>query len=319
MSTTPAVTCVGVITLDVIAMVGAFPGQEGRMEAEDVIFTGGGPAANAAVTLARQGVPTAIVGRVGADTAGEQAISLLAHAGVDTSGISVEDSAKTQTSCIIVDQSASTRSIITTHANPLAALSTAARELIASSSWVHVDHMGYAAVTGLLGRRPQPRPRISVDSGNAPIPGFDPAQVDLYVPTAGTLRGWAGTDDLDAAAAAALARGAHAVVATDGADGCRAWWDAEGADYARSGPSGPGHTTAAAFAQPEEIVSTLGAGDVFHGGLLSALAHGVNWDEALLRANTTAGVSCRGRDGREAVPDWDHVEELASTPRSSTR
>jgi sugar/nucleoside kinase (ribokinase family) len=301
---------VGVITLDVISIVDAFPQQEGRMEAEDVLVTGGGPASNAAAALAKQGVPTAVVGRVGDDEAGEQAVALLNHAGVITTGVIVDPSVRTQTSCIIVDRSANTRSIITTRSNPLETLSTPARNLVASSRWVHVDHLGYRVVTDLPSGNTQQSPLISVDSGNAPIPGFDPSRVDLYVPTAKTMLDWSGTDDLDAAARRALVRGAHAVVATDGANGCSAWWDGQGARYA--GESRAGSTQAPAFAQPDEIVSTLGAGDVFHGGLLSALVHGSTWSEALLRANITAGLSCRGRDGRESVPDWDQVGALAA-------
>ncbi|AXE37692.1 carbohydrate kinase family protein [Acidipropionibacterium virtanenii] len=313
MSNNVVVTCVGVITLDVIAMVRAFPQQEGRMEAEDVIVTGGGPASNAAVALARQGVSTAVVGRVGHDEAGDQALTLLDHAGVDTTGVVVDESVKTQTSCIIVDQSASTRSIVTTRSNPLNSLTPLAQERITASEWVHVDHMGYRAVTDLIKHRVSGhRPLISIDSGNAPIEGFDPADVDLYVPTAKTLLEWSGINDLDTAARRALARGAHAVVATDGANGCSAWWDGEGAGFAGSGTDQPGSASAPAFAQPSDIVSTLGAGDVFHGGLLSALVHGVSWADALVQANITAGLSCHGRDGREAVPVWPQVEAQAA-------
>ena len=39
----PMVTCAGVITIDVIALVSSFPEQEGRMEAENILITGGGP------------------------------------------------------------------------------------------------------------------------------------------------------------------------------------------------------------------------------------------------------------------------------------
>ena len=112
-------TCVGVVTLDVVAIVDSFPEVEGRTEARDIFLTGGGTAANAAVVLARQGVPTAFAGLVGDDQAGRRAVELLRAEGVDTSGVQVSPGAPTQTSCVIVDSSTSSRSIMTTAAAPL--------------------------------------------------------------------------------------------------------------------------------------------------------------------------------------------------------
>ena len=55
------------------------------------------------------------------------------------------------------------------------------------------------------------------------------------------------------------------------------------------------------------FVSTLGAGDVFHGALLAAFAHGLELRDALTVANRTAALSCRALDGRSAIPAWDEV------------
>jgi sugar/nucleoside kinase (ribokinase family) len=51
-----------------------------------------------------------------------------------------------------------------------------------------------------------------------------------------------------------------------------------------------------------EIVSTLGAGDVFHGALLAGLVHDLPLREALVQANACAALSCRALDGRSAIP-----------------
>jgi sugar/nucleoside kinase (ribokinase family) len=55
-------------------------------------------------------------------------------------------------------------------------------------------------------------------------------------------------------------------------------------------------------------VSTLGAGDVFHGALLACLQRGLSLSEALVRANACAALSCRALDGRSAIPTWDELE-----------
>ena len=59
---------------------------------------------------------------------------------------------------------------------------------------------------------------------------------------------------------------------------------------------------------PVEVVSTLGAGDVFHGALLACLARGLPLRDAAVRANACAALSCRALDGRSAIPDWDELE-----------
>jgi sulfofructose kinase len=51
-----------------------------------------------------------------------------------------------------------------------------------------------------------------------------------------------------------------------------------------------------------DVVSTLGAGDVFHGALLAELIRGAPLAEALDFANRCAALSCRGLDGRSAIP-----------------
>jgi sugar/nucleoside kinase (ribokinase family) len=60
---------------------------------------------------------------------------------------------------------------------------------------------------------------------------------------------------------------------------------------------------------PVQPRSTLGAGDVFHGALIAALALGRSMGEGLQFANVSAALSCRGLDGRSAVPRLAEVEQ----------
>ncbi|MFP5367468.1 MAG: carbohydrate kinase family protein, partial [Actinomycetes bacterium] len=82
--------------------------------------------------------------------------------------------------------------------------------------------------------------------------------------------------------------GASAVVATAGSEGA---WILE-----RGGV--PVHVPAT----PATIVSTLGAGDVYHGAILAAVAAGLPLIEAAAFAGRTASASCEGLDGRSAIP-----------------
>jgi sugar/nucleoside kinase (ribokinase family) len=88
-------------------------------------------------------------------------------------------------------------------------------------------------------------------------------------------------------------RRAEITVITRGADGCTAYVGDERVDI-------PGHPVAG-------VVSTLGAGDVFHGALLAALVRGLDLTDALTKANAAAALSCRALDGRSAIPTWEEL------------
>ena len=62
---------------------------------------------------------------------------------------------------------------------------------------------------------------------------------------------------------------------------------------------------------PDEIVDTLGAGDVLHGAYCAELARGAGQVEALGRAVATATVSIRHRGARS----WSLLEPPAA-PRA---
>lgn len=245
------IVCVGLATRDTIYSLPELPQPDGRVVATERVVSGGGPAATAAVTIARLGVPVRFVGVVDEDLPGVETVRV--------PGRMVE-------STILV--TGGSRAIVT---EPWTQFDCPAAAL-AGAEWVHVDHVGYDAVmhaeydaTGV---------QLSVDGGN-PIPGLDVSRVSLYAP---------GRDD---------GLRAPLTVITRGADGCVAYVDGETIDVAGE--------------QVEGMVSTLGAGDVFHGALLAALVRGLELHDALEKANRCAALSCRALDGRGALPSWEEL------------
>ncbi len=285
----PRVLCVGVATHDAIALVPRFPGPDERLVAQAVVHAGGGPTATAAVACTRLGVPAAFVGAVGEDALGEAVLAGLRAEGVDVSAV-LRVPGRTGSSVVVVDQGRGSRAICN-QPGPVLSVppgSPAAR-LIAAAEWVHVDQAGWGAARDLV------RGRLSVDAGN-PIPGLSPRGVALFAPTMERLVDMFGPDVAPPALLrAALAAGAGCVVATNGAYGCLA---AAGAE-AWSVPALPG-----------PVLSTLGAGDVFHGALLAAGVHGLDLPLRAAYANIAAALSCRGLDGRSAIPSHDEVMAL---------
>lgn len=296
-ATSTRLVFVGVATWDAIALVDRFPEPDERVVASEIVHAGGGPAATAAVAASRLGRRVAFIGTVGDDDAGSAVRDGLEAEGVDVSGIGVADGAESAASLVIVDASRSTRAIVN-RPPPRLELSDRARALLAQAAWVHVDQTGWGAVHEWW-RRSSNGPRLSVDAGNR-VDRFDPAGVDLYVPTVAALRHRYGKLSRVDLLGRAIDEGARLVVATDGSAGSCAL-----------GRDGAVVTAAAA---PGLIRSTLGAGDVFHGALLAATEYGLHLDQRLQYANLVASRSCEGLDGRSAIPGHDEVMAALLVP-----
>ena len=287
------VVCVGAATLDTILPVPRKPNADDRVVASELVRAGGGPAATAAVALARLGIHAFFVGAVGDDPAGDSIRSGLEREGVDVSEVTVVSAARSAESTILVERETGRRAIVAFLGTmPPLELGRRARALCREAAWTHVDHVGYGAVAG-------DRVRLSVDAGN-PISGLDLHGVLLYGPTEESLRRLFPAGGLEDAARAAIAAGAELVVVTRGEDGSVAV------------PPEKEPIVAPPFAVAP--VSTLGAGDVYHGALLAQLVNDVPLADALAVANACAALSCRALDGRSAIPT---ASELAAAVAGS--
>jgi sugar/nucleoside kinase (ribokinase family) len=280
------VVCAGLATQDSIFEVPHHPEEDGRVVGTDFAVGGGGPAATAAVTLARLGVEVFFVGVVGDDEVGAEVRDGLEREGVDVSDLKVVPGAQSPQSVILVNRRSASRTIV--HypgTTPPLALDKTAREQCLGAAWVHVDHVGYGAL-----RRLRHDVRLSVDGGN-PIDDLQLDGVALYAPTDPSLR-----EDFGGRPENVLAAGAEIVVVT------RA--DAGSLAMSRDGETieSPGLRI--------EPVSTLGAGDVFRGALVAQLVRDVPLRSALVFANACAALSCRALDGRSAIPSAPEVAAM---------
>jgi len=261
LSTVQAV-CIGVITIDTVALVDKYPSEDERVIARDITRGGGGPAAVAAVALSRQGIKTAIIGTIGDDADGKEVLRIFEKEGVDTTGISI-GSSPTAGSVIVSSLERSSRAINTRQPINQAPINSAAKDLASNAQWVHVDHVGINRLAE-LGISRGSGPLISFDAGYG-VEDFDPNIVDLFVPTDRQM--------------ALRYPGVDLAVALEN-------------DSLKGGNTG----------FKVEVKSTLGAGDVFHGALVAQIIHGFSLQEALHRANAVAALSCRGLDGQSMIP-----------------
>ena len=290
-----SVVCIGGAVLDLVALVDEPPSRDQRVLARDATLAGGGVAATSAVTLARLGVPVAFVGTIGDDDASRMIRNGLEREGVDT--VSLQSAhGKPTLSTVLIDRASGQRAISAFYPDhgPLRIDDRVARAA-RDAAWVHVDHRGWQAVATL--RAAGVQTAISVDHGN-PIPDLDLEHVALYGPTEERILERYPGMGLHDAIGAALSEGPRITVVTRGSRGAVVG--------VRQVPSSEVvvHESAA---YEVDVVSNLGAGDVFHGAFLAAHVRGMRLTEALACANAAAAISCRALDGRSGIPTWDEI------------
>ena len=283
--------CIGVVTIDTIALVDKYPSADERVVAQEISRAGGGPASVAAVALSRLGIKSAIIGTIGDDADGKEVLRIFEKEGVDTSGISIGTS-ETAGSVIVASKEHSARAISTRQPMVQAPINEAAKKLIAQAKWVHVDHVGVNRLAE-LGISRGNGPLISFDAGYG-VETFDPITVDLFVPTDRQMALRYPGIDLAVALENDSMKAGNTVVATQGSAGSAGFSPETGLVTA------PGFTV--------DVMSTLGAGDVFHGALVAQLIQGFPLQEAMRRANAVAALSCTGLDGQSKIPTTTELD-----------
>ncbi len=277
------VICVGAAKFDLNAVVDDYPGDDERVLAQALVNGVGGPAITAAVAIARLGVPVGFCGVVGRDAVGDYIMGRLEEEGVSRQWVERRADIATSGSMNIITRRKATRAIITVPAwAPDPATVATLR-----APWLHFDDVGFGSSTALRKAAPE-GVRFSIDGGNV-IAGLDLDGIHLYAPTITRLAIEAGSPATDPRTLmqGAMGQGARAVVATDGRSGSYVLEDDAFTHV-------PGFDV--------EVVSTLGAGDVFHGALLAGLCLGQSLTEATRWANACAALSCRAIDGQSMVP-----------------
>lgn len=278
------VLCVGIATVDTIVLVDKYPAANERVVALDSIRAVGGPATTAAVALARLGVETALSCVIGDDDAGRFVFETLKREGIDTQHVVVDKSVRTATGTIVVSMSEQTRAImVQPHSQRPSKPAN-----INDYQWIHVDQFGMQTIKD-WGVKRGGAAKLSIDIGYE-TPGLNAADYDLYAPSENI------TTDVSTAA-----RDKNIVVVSKGG---------EGSVYSDGVDSG------VVPAIKAEIVSTLGAGDVFHGALVATQVWNKPIAEAVAIANTVAGLSCRGLDGQSGIPTKAELAAFLAGARS---
>ena len=278
------VLCVGMATRDHIVLVERYPQANERVIAVQSISSFGGPATTAAVTLSRLGVSVAVSCVIGDDEDGRAILEMFAREGIETKNVVVDRSVRTATGTIVVSKSEQTRAIMV---QPHSQRPAKPADL-SPYQWIHVDQFGMQTIKD-WGVKRGGSVKLSIDIGYT-TPGLNSADYDLYAPSENI------TTDVSSAT-----KDQNIVVVSKGG---------EGSVYSDGVNSG------VVPAIKTEIVSTLGAGDVFHGALVATQVWNKPIEEAVAIANTVAGLSCRALDGQSGIPTKAELDAFLAGARS---
>ena len=250
----------------------------------------GGNALNVAVGLCRAGHEAAYLGAVGDDPEGRVVLHALQAVGVDARGVDVRHGS-TGVTTVRLDR-VGERTFVDERYGVAAEyrLTPAAVDGLHDCRWVHGAHQaGFEALAAL---RPGGT-RLSYDFGDdlgGPDAGFV-SELDVAFCAAPGGDPSAG----EALAAGLRRRGAAIAVVTLGEAGSLASADS---------------TTFRQAAVPVDVVDTLGAGDAFIAGFISALLAGGSLPDALERGAADAAETCR------IVGAWPQPDRLTEEARS---
>ena len=288
------IVCVGNGVLDQVYEVEAQPRAGVKTTARGFRESGGGPAATAAVAIARLGGRAAWWGRVGDDGAGRYLRAELDRHGVDLSGLRTVAGARTVRATVIVD-AAGERSILVDRAGmgagPLPEPDfDGVALLLADTRWPEgsraaLREAGRAGVTRVL----------DADGGDAAVLDGLVRDAEHVVFSDEGLADLVGPGPPDERLGRAAGRLGGIVAVTLGAAG--SLWALDGA-------------IVTVPAVRVSVRDTTGCGDVFHGAYALGLADGMAPLVSARFASAAAALKAangRGWDGMPARPDIDRL------------
>lgn len=294
----PGVTCVGILVADVIVRpIDEWP-ERGRLALVEMIEVhSGGLAHTTGVTLARLGVPTAVVGRVGADLFGAFLVDVLQDHGVEVH-VRRDEGARTSATVVAVASTGERSFLHLVGANGRLVPEDVSDDLLTHTRVLHLG--GYfilPAMDGepaarLLQRAKAAGCRTSLDvawdaqgrwmSALAPCLPY----LDLLFGNQEEMAQITGTSNPARMAASLRGHGVRTVAVKLGEDGSYV----DGGTWRGQIP-----------AFTAEVVDTTGAGDAFCGGFLAGYLAGWDLERTARFANAVGAMSVTAIGGTTGI------------------
>ena len=306
------VVALGVHVLDTLVRpVESIPEGQGGQLVEEIKVTAAGTAGGTALVLAKLGASVRSAGAIGTDIIGDQLLTLLARAGVDTSLLLRREGVQTSASVLPIRPDGSRPALHVIGANGTYGPEDAPWEAIAEATHLHLggpEFMGGEAAAKILSYARDHGVTTSLDSLAPGDPDlfawFADAlpHVDYLLPNDEQVLSWTGAADLGTGCRALVERGVGCVAATAGADGALV-------------VTAESVVRVPAFAI--EVVDTTGCGDAFSAGFLRGLSLGLEAGEAAVLGCATAAQVAGGLGTDFGDYDLASVQAFARTALTS--
>ncbi|MFZ1683709.1 MAG: PfkB family carbohydrate kinase [Candidatus Zixiibacteriota bacterium] len=281
----------GIIPLDILFTIPAFPASGQKVDASSVIVQGGGPVPNTMVGMARLGHKTAVIAAVGNDWAGTVSIEELRNERVNTGHIIVKKTKSAMAAGFI--ESGSGQRTIALYRN----ISVYPRDLKTADyplpRIIHLDGRDLDACVRLAkwGRKAGALISFDVGSMRNDVSPIFPLVDHLVVADAFAMP-FTRTNSARSAIVKLARRCPGEIVITEGIKGSLGW-DRERFHF-----------------QPAfrvKNVDTTGAGDAFHAGYLHGLLRRWSMPERLRFGAGTAALKCTRPGARTGAPRLNQV------------
>lgn len=308
------VLCLGILVADVVALpVHRLPPRGTLETVERMELHAGGCAVNTGISLAKLGLRTAVMGKVGSDGFGDYVIDVLRRQGIDTRGVARDRVHNTSATMVMVDGEGERTFIHYTGANGALRVEELSPDLLHRARILHVA--GHNLMPGFDG---QAAGRILAQAQAAGVTtSLDTAwdfsgrwleliepclpHLDIALPSIEEARLIAGRTEPEEVAAFFLEYGTDVVALKMGSQGC----------YVA--------TRDEAFALPVfpvQVVDATGAGDAFAGGFLAGMAKGWSLRQCARLANAVGALcvtAVGATAGVRSLPDTlEFMEQFAT-------
>ena len=284
------ILCVGRAVWDRIFYVHSLPLVPGKVSALQYKEAGGGPAATAAVTIARLGGNSILWSKVGDDNTGRSIAQELSMYGVDISEICIVPKAKSSVAAVLVDNrgergiAAYSDCNLYSSTDPLPeTLPANTNMILADIRWPEGAHYSFTLAQELS------IPTV-LDIEKTDYPNLEEliSLATYAVFSEDGLKSFTQETDLTLALHKVACVCHGTVCVTVGDKGC-VWLE--------------GKIVRTQQSFKVEPIDTTGAGDVFHGALALCLSCNSNFEEAARFASAAAALKCTKSGGREGIPD----------------
>lgn len=277
----------GLNSVDYICILPQYPPPDSKTEIIRYEILPGGQTATALVFLARMGLATKYIGKVGGDEGGRVSLQSFEGESVDVSSVLIEQGARNPFSIILVDRRNGERTVLF-RADPGWNFRKAEleEEKVCSGRILHLDGYDASALSAAVYCQQRHIPVCADLDAVVPHCGSLLENIDFLIVSAGFASEFTGISDPEASFRTLRHNFKGFLAMTLGARGAAAWVGEECVFFP---------------ALEVEAVDTTGAGDIFHGAFIFGLLE--NWPLAKIMrfANTAAGLSCRYLGARTGI------------------